>query len=89
MIDSMARTQSPDTSPEAERILVERWARLTPAEKLRVVGELGRTAEAVAAAGIRAARPAATDDEIRIEIATRRYGPALVEAALAARARRR
>lgn len=47
------KTQSPDTPPEIEEILLEGYRRMSPAEKFRRVIELGEAAEAMAAARIR------------------------------------
>ena len=47
------KPQSPDTPAEIEEILLEGYRRMSPAEKLRRVIELGEAAEAMAAARIR------------------------------------
>jgi hypothetical protein len=38
------RTQSPDTPPEIEEILLEGYRRMSPIDKLRQVFDLNRTA---------------------------------------------
>jgi hypothetical protein len=43
------RTQSADTSPEIEELLLEGYRRMTPWEKLRQVFELNRMAQQMAA----------------------------------------
>jgi hypothetical protein len=48
------RTQSPDTPPEIEEMLLERYRRMTPQEKLQQVVDLNRAAQQMAAARIRA-----------------------------------
>jgi len=53
-----------DTSPEAERLLVEINRRLTASEKIFQMGEIYRTAKALHAAGVRLRNPAATENEI-------------------------
>jgi hypothetical protein len=65
-----------DTAPEARRRYYQMLARLTPAERARKVAALGRTARALARAGIRRARPDAAPDEVEIELAARAYGEA-------------
>src|SRR5436853_78085 len=47
------RTQSPDTPPEIEEIMIERYRRMSPGEKLRAVQDLNRTVHLMALAGIR------------------------------------
>jgi hypothetical protein len=66
------RPQSPDTSRAAERIQIEAWRRMSPAQKLRVVGELYDAAQALARAGIRARHPDAGEREIRLRLAALR-----------------
>lgn len=68
------RTQSPDTSREAERLQFEHYARLEPWEKMRIVEELTRTAEGVAEVGIRERYPDANDEEVRLRLASLKYG---------------
>jgi hypothetical protein len=58
------RTQAADTSPEAERVQIEIWRRMTPAEKFAVFAALQRDVELLAEAGIRRRHPEATDREV-------------------------
>lgn len=48
------RTQSPDTPPDIEEMILEHYRRMTPQEKLALVIDLNRAAQAMAAARIRA-----------------------------------
>ncbi len=48
------RTQSIDTPPEVEEILLEGYRRMSPVDKLRQVFELNRTAQRMAALRIEA-----------------------------------
>lgn len=48
------RLQSSDTPPEVERILIEGYRRMTPAEKLQRVMDLNQAAQEMALARIRA-----------------------------------
>lgn len=43
-------TQSRDTDPDVERLLIERYRSMTPSQKLSRVIDLNRTAEAMATA---------------------------------------
>ena len=65
----MYETQSPDTSVEAERLLIEHYRSVSPWERLRKAGELGAFAEAVAMAGIRRRHPSASEQYVRIRLA--------------------
>lgn len=73
------RPFSPDTTPEAQALLVERWRRMSPAQKAEVVQSLTRDCTALATAGIRASRPGASAGEVRLELARRRFGPEVAE----------
>jgi hypothetical protein len=81
----MYRPQSPDTSEAVDRMLMAAYARMSPAEKLARVRALNRLAYQAAAAGIRLEKPDATDEEIRIILATRQLGEDLVQRVLAKR----
>ncbi|MEJ5198196.1 MAG: hypothetical protein WHX53_04670 [Anaerolineae bacterium] len=74
----------PDTSPEAERILIELLRRAPVARKLEMLGQLNATARQLALQGLRARHPEATEAELRRhladlvlgrELAARVYGP--------------
>jgi hypothetical protein len=81
----MYRPQSADTSEAVDRILMDAYRRMSPAEKMDRVRALSRAAYRAAAAGIRLTRPDATDEEIRIELAIRRLGEDVVQRVLARR----
>lgn len=66
------RTQAADTSIEAERILLERYRAMTPAEKIAIARALTRTVHELALAGARLRHPEATDDELRLHVAATR-----------------
>ncbi len=53
-----------DTSPEAERVLLEVYRRMTPAQKWLLLGRMYDDARALHAAGVRLRTPAATPREI-------------------------
>ena len=64
------RTQSPDTPPEIEAILVERYRQMTPMEKLHQVFELNRMAQQMAAMRIEAQYgPNLSERELRLRLA--------------------
>ena len=78
------RTQSPDTSPEAERVLIE-LLRQTPAwRRLQLADRMSATARQLCLAGIRSRHPNASPAEVRRrfadlhlgkELAAKVYGP--------------
>jgi hypothetical protein len=64
------RTQADDTTPEVERLVVEGWRRMSPAEKFRVTSELTSTARRLSRAGIRSRHPEASEREIDLRLAS-------------------
>ena len=72
------RTQSEDTSFEAERVLFDHYRSLTPGERLAVVGDLCQAAEKLALAGARLRHPGASETELRHWAALARLGPELM-----------
>ncbi len=86
----------PDTSPEAEAVLLEGLRRLPPWRKLEMVGQLNQTMRQLLLIGLRQRYPEASPQELRRrladlllgpELAARVYGP--LEAADADRTHRR
>lgn len=75
------KTQSPDTHPEIERILIEAYRKMTPGERFRKVESLNRTTEAVALADIRRRHPKADEREQQLRLASRRIPAALMQKA--------
>jgi deoxyribodipyrimidine photolyase-like uncharacterized protein len=67
----MVRPQSPDTSLALEERLFERYRQMSPEEKLEHISALGRLAEEVALAGLRAKYPEASDAENRLRLVSR------------------
>jgi len=76
------RTQSPDTHPEVEHILVEAYRRMTPAERFRKIGEMNRAVELLALADVRRRYPNADDRECRLRVASRRIPADLMRKAV-------
>ena len=65
---------SADTRPEAARVLLEGYRRMTPAEKVARVIDLSRATSQLAETRIRAQYPTATDREVRLRLAALRLG---------------
>ena len=65
-------TQSRDTAREAERVQIEAWRRMAPAQKLRIVSELVRACEFLARAGILERHPDASAREVEMRLAALR-----------------
>ncbi|MFY9823515.1 MAG: hypothetical protein WAM82_19190 [Thermoanaerobaculia bacterium] len=64
------RTQSPDTPPEIEEMMIERYRRMTPLDRLRQVFELNYTVQSMAALRIQAQYgPDLSEDELRLRLA--------------------
>jgi hypothetical protein len=77
-------TLSEDTDPEAERVQMEIYRRMSPAQKLALVFEANAQSRALALAGLRLHHPEAFPEEIERrykglmlgeELATEVYGP--------------
>ena len=73
-----------DTSPEAEKVLIELMHRASPMRKLEMLGEMNAAARLLAMAGLRARHPEASETQLRryladlllgSELAARAYGP--------------
>ena len=82
-------TLSPDTAQHIERMQIERLRRMPAWRKLALVGQMNRTVQAMALAGLRQRHPDGTDEQRRrrlatlllgSELATRAYGPGPEEA---------
>ncbi len=69
---SQYRTQSPDTSFDAERFLVRKYRAMSPADKLRIFRQLSQTAQALALAGLRRRHPEASPRELQLRLAAMR-----------------
>lgn len=60
---------STDTSPEIERLQIERWRLMSPAEKAAIVSGLTKTVYALALAGVRQRHPQALPREQFLRLA--------------------
>ena len=68
------RTQSPDTSREAEELQFEGYRRMEPWQRLAIIGDLNRMVEGLARVGIRERHPDSTEEEVKLRLAALRYG---------------
>ena len=71
------RTQSPDTSPEAERVLIELLRQAPAWRRLQLADRMSSTARNLGMAGLRARHPGASDAELRRRFADIHLGPEL------------
>lgn len=71
------RTQSRDTDPWAERILLDHWRSLQPWEKAALVTDLSKALHRLSLAGLAARFPEADASEIELRAARLRLGPDL------------
>jgi hypothetical protein len=78
------RTQSPDTSPEAERVLIELLRQAPAWRRLQLADRMSNAVRSLSLAGLRARHPGASDAELRRrfadlhlgwELAAKVYGP--------------
>jgi len=78
------RTQSPDTSPETERVLIELLRQAPAWRRLQLADRMSATARELCRAGLRTRHPQASETELRrrfaeihlgAELAAKVYGP--------------
>jgi hypothetical protein len=77
---------SADTTPDADAVRFERYARMSPAEKAQRVRDLTRAACTLALAGLRGRHPDAAEPELLLRLAALRLGAATVAQAYGWRA---
>lgn len=77
----MVRSTLNDTDAAAREVLVERWRSMSTEERLAQVAQICEDVERLALIGIDQASPGLTERELRHELARRRYGAALADAA--------
>lgn len=73
------RTQSPDTHPDAERVLISLARQATPAEKFSQVETLSRIVIKLSRRAIARANPHFTEQEVNLRFVALHYGEALAE----------
>jgi hypothetical protein len=77
------KTQSPDTSPEAERVLIELTRKLPVARRLELAWQWSATMRRLGWENVRASHPGADEAELRRHYAARLLGPELASKVLA------
>jgi hypothetical protein len=70
-----------DTHPDIEKILIEGYRKMSPAEKFRRVCEMNDFARRLALADIRHRHPLADDRECQLRLASRFLNPELMKKA--------
>jgi hypothetical protein len=63
-----------DTSPDARRVYLELYRRMSPGERLQRVFELCDFQQSLQIANVRAMHPEAGEEEIFLRVASRRLG---------------
>jgi hypothetical protein len=71
------RTQSPDTSPKAERVLIELLRQAPAWRRLQLADRMSSTVRNLSLAGLRARHPRANEAELRRRFADIHLGPEL------------
>jgi hypothetical protein len=71
------RTQSPDTSPETERVLIELLRQAPAWRRLQLADRMSNTVRSLSLAGLRARHPNASETELRRRFADIHLGPNL------------
>lgn len=72
-----------DTSPEIERLQIERWRQMSPAQKAAIVSGLTQAVHDLALAGIRLRNPQASAREQFLRLSLITLGPDLARRAYA------
>ena len=60
-----------DTHPDIERLMIEGMRKMTPAQKLRAIGSMGRFMKTAAFAEVRSRYPHATEHECWMRVISR------------------
>jgi hypothetical protein len=71
------KTLAEDTSPEAERVLIELYRNASVGRKLAMVEDANRTAKALAMTGLRERHPNDSPEQLRRRLADLWLGPEL------------
>ncbi|HEY7127969.1 MAG TPA: hypothetical protein VH540_28835 [Ktedonobacterales bacterium] len=71
------KTQSPDTSPEAERVQIELLRKATLAQRFALVSSLSYTTRQLALRAVQRAHPEASEEEARLLLIALCYGDEL------------
>ena len=70
-----------DTSTEAAVRQLDTWRQMTPQQRAALANQMSIDVTVFARAGIRAQLPGASEERVRHELARRRFGRALADAA--------
>lgn len=84
----MTARPAEDTPPEVVQALVDRLRSMSPAERVGLADQLSVDIATFAVAGIRARNPEITEADLLHELARRRYGAELADAAYGGSGRR-
>lgn len=68
-----------DTTPEAMRVQIEIWRRMTPKERLDAAMGLTESMRQLTMRGIRARHPEYSEEEVRLALFERIHGKELVD----------
>jgi len=74
---AVMRTQSPDTSPEVERVQIELLRRAPEWRRLQLTDRMSATMRGLCLAGLRTRHPNASEAELRRRFADIHLGPEL------------
>lgn len=75
------KTQSPDTHPDVEKIIIEAYRRMTPAERVAKMRQLNEWGSQLAFAEVRRRYPDAPEREIWLRVASRHISADLMRKA--------
>ena len=70
-----------DTASEVFEVLVERWRSMSTSDRVELVDQISADVELLAITGIRARSPGLSQAQVRHELARRRFGSTLADAA--------
>jgi len=73
------RTQSSDTSPETERVLIELLQKASPAKRFAMMAAWSEFITEVAKQGIRRDHPEADEQEVALILLARQHGQELAD----------
>ena len=75
------KTQSPDTHPEIERILIEAYRRMTPHEKIQKMRQLNEFGYRLSLAETKRCHPESSERECQLRVASRYLSPEIMRKA--------
>lgn len=67
-----------DTDPSIEALIIDGLRRMTPSQKLELVGQMTRTVQELAIADVRRRYPRADEREVSLRAASRWLGPEIM-----------